>query len=55
MTPMQESILGKEISVESTFCASGNHLICRMPRDAFDVLAMFHHDAHAFEIGIWLN
>ena len=26
-----------------------------MPRDTFNVLAMFHHDAHAFEIRIWLD
>ena len=38
-----------------TFWESENNLLCRMPRDTFDVLAMFHHDAHAFEIRIWLD
>ena len=45
-----------EINVESNNNnKSENNLFCRMPRDTFDVLAMFHHDAHAFEIRIWLD
>jgi hypothetical protein len=30
-------------------------LLCRMPGNAFDILCMFHEDAHALKVSVWLG